>query len=274
MSTVLIKTLGKKIIKHARPLVEVMKIPLGRLQYISPVRPRFRGAFDCREDAVAAIPSHLSVGYDNDNVVDINYDKMCRLMPWDYPVMYWLQHLLPRVKRILDAGGHMGTKFRAFGRYLDLTGGVEWKIYDVPAVVRAGRKRAFEDGLTELSFVDDLSGIPCPDLFLASGLLQYLDIPFSDLLGKLPSLPSHLLLNKVAMRDGDTIVTLENFGVALVPYQMRNREAFLAEIKGMGYRIEDEWLIPSLSHVINTHPEFGRSQSAGFYMTRAEKGQD
>jgi len=64
--------------------------------------------------------------------------------------------------------------------------------------------------------------------------------PISHLLRRLPALPRHPLVNKVAMRDETTIVTLENFGVALVPYQIRNREAFLSEMANLGYRIEDE----------------------------------
>jgi putative methyltransferase (TIGR04325 family) len=238
--------------------------------YLSPIKPRFQGAFNSLEAAVAAVPSHLSAGYDNDDVVEVSYEAMCEVMPWDYPVIYWLQRLLPQARRILDAGGHMGTKYRAFGRYLELLNGVEWTVYDVPAIVRAGRKRAFKEGLTKLAFVDNLEGFPCPDIFLASGLLQYLDIPISDLLGRLSSLPDHLILNKVAMRDGDTVVTLENFGVALVPYQIRNRKVFLAEVEELGYRIEDEWEIPTLSRAINTHPELGHSQSAGFYLKRVK----
>ncbi|MEQ9248637.1 MAG: methyltransferase, TIGR04325 family, partial [Nitratireductor sp.] len=105
-------------------------------------------------------------------------------------------------------------------------------------------------------------------VFLGSGLLQYLNVPLPDLLGRLAAPPKHLLLNKVALRKGKTIVTLERIGPALVPYQIRNEASFLAELEGIGYRIADRWNIPSLSHVIDTHPEYGASESAGFYCTR------
>jgi putative methyltransferase (TIGR04325 family) len=253
-----------------RPLVRALKATMGRLHYVSPIRPRFQGAFDCREAAVASASSRGLVGYDHDVVAEVSFDEMCRIAPWDYPIMFWLQRLLPRGRRVLDAGGHMGTKYRAFRRLLDLDAGVEWTVYDVPAIVRAGRKRALEDGLVELAFTEDLAQVPCPDLLFASGLLQYLDVPFSDLLRRLPALPRHLLVNKVAMRDEETIVTLENFGVALVPYQIRNREAFLSEMATLGYRIEDEWHIPSLANRISTHPELGWSRSSGFCFTLDE----
>jgi putative methyltransferase (TIGR04325 family) len=253
-----------------RPLIRALRATMGRFHYMSPIRPRFQGAFDCLEAAVASVPSRSLVGYDHDVVAEVSFDEMCRIAPWDYPIMFWLQRLLPRGRRILDAGGHMGTKYRAFRRLLDLDAGVEWTVYDVPAIVRAGRRRALEDGLVGLAFTEDLAQAPCPDIFLASGLLQYLDVPFSELLRRLAALPRHVLVNKVAMRDEKTIVTLENFGVALVPYQIRNREAFLSEMATLGYRIEDEWHIPSLAHRISTHPELGWSRSSGFYFTKDE----
>ena len=154
-------------------------------------------------------------------------------------MLYWLEQLAPQVSRIVDAGGHMGTKFRAFRNHLKLRPGCEWIVYDVPAIVKAGRERAEKDGLTGLSFTDDLASVQQVEIFLASGLLQYLDIPFPELIGKLQEKPRHILINKLAVRDGETVVTLENFGKALVPYQVRARKPFFDDIEKMGYRVVD-----------------------------------
>jgi putative methyltransferase (TIGR04325 family) len=159
----------------------------------------------------------------------------------------------------------MGTKYRAFGNHLDLDSGIEWVVYDLPNMVRAGRQRAEGEGLSRLRFVDDLSEAPDADILLASGLLQYLDIPFDDFLRRLPALPRHLLLNKVQTREGPSVVTLENFTYAEVPYQMRNRAEFLALLDTLGYDIVDQWTIPSLSHVIRTDLYLGSSTSRGYY---------
>jgi putative methyltransferase (TIGR04325 family) len=244
----------------------MIKISLGRLHYVYGWC-RLRGAFKSYTEAIDAIPSHRLAGYNNDALTEISYEKMCRVMPWDYPVMFWLYRLLPKARLLIDAGGHMGTKYRAFRPYLPLHN-VEWTVYDVPAIVKAGKKKAKEDGLTDLFFIEDLHKSLSPDIFLASGLLQYLDIPFPALLNQLPSLPPHLIINKVALRKGDTIVSLENFGKAFVPYQIRSNELFLSELFQIGYQIKDEWDIPSLSNSITTHPELGAYQSKGFYMTR------
>ncbi len=246
----------------------VARIPFGRLKYVLPLRNRFIGAYGSREAALASIPSTLGSNYDDESVVNISYEAMCRVALWDYPVIFWLSRLLPEARRIIDAGGHMGTKYRAFQPYLDLGRDIAWTVYDLPTVVRVGRLRARQDGLDQLGFTDSLEGITA-DICLASGLLQYLDIPLSQLLGQLVRLPPHLLLNKVAWRNGPAVVTLENFGAARMPYQIRNRDEFLQEVAGLGYRILDEWPIPLLSHEISSHPELGRSLNSGFYLKLA-----
>lgn len=193
---------------------------------------------------------------------------MCRLELWDWPVLYWLQRLAPEVRCLLDVGGHQGTKFRAFRNHLAFDRGLQWVVYDVPAVVCAGRARCARDGLTGLSFIDDLTAAPEVDAVLASGVLQYLDVPFDELLGRLPRLPRHLILNKVATRPGPTVVTLENFGCAEVPYHIRNYTEFVSSLDALGYDLVDQWEIPQLAHVIQTHPRLGSSTSYGFYAKR------
>jgi len=243
----------------------IAKMALGRM--LSPFSERFRlrRAYGTYDEALANVRSSKLAGYDNADVVDVSYDAMCALNPWDYPVLYWLRRLAPETRRLLDAGGHMGTKHRAFRKHLDLENGLEWVIYDVPAVVRAGRERAHELGLDALSFVDRLEQAGDVDVMLASGVLQYIDRSFPDFMGELPHLPKHLILNKVATRDGPTVVTLQNLGVADVPYQIRDYKEFLAELDGLGYDVIDDWKIPAFSHAISTHLELGASTSRGLY---------
>jgi putative methyltransferase (TIGR04325 family) len=80
----------------------------------------------------------------------------------------------------------------------------------------------------------------------------------------LPARPRAILLNKVALRDGPEVVTLERIGPARVPYRMRDAAAFRREIDGLGYRQVAAWDIPELAHVIPTHPGLGPSRSCGF----------
>lgn len=228
----------------------------------APEGPQFRGAFASYAEALAAVRPGALAGYNHAEVADISFEKMRLRTLWDYPVLFWLNRLLPGSARLIDAGGHMGTKFRAFRGVLSLPDGFDWAVYDVPEIAKAGRARAEKDGLTGISFHDRLEATPPADILLASGLLQYLDTPFADFVARLPRKPQHIILNKVATREGPTIVTLEDFGTAEVPYQVRDHAAFVASLADMGYVIEDAWDIPTLSR---THPAFGVSVSRGFY---------
>jgi len=247
-------------------LILLARTALWRLRLFFNLRHlRLRGAFATYEEAAAAVRPGVPVGYDNEAILLRDFDLMCQVKLEDYAILFWLRRLAPQTRVLLDAGGHMGTKYRAFGNHLDLDSEIEWVVYDLPNIVRAGRQRAEDEGLSRLRFVDDLSEAPDADVLLASGLLQYLDIPFDDFLRRLPALPRHLLLNKVQTREGPSVVTLENFTYAEVPYQMRNRAEFLAVLDALGYDIVDQWTIPSLSHVIRTDLLLGSSTSRGYY---------
>lgn len=221
---------------------------------------RFRGAFPSYEAALSAVRPGALAGYDHDGVSEVHEEKMQQVRVWDYPLLYWLARLAPSC--VVDAGGHTGVKYRAFARHLDLDC-IDWVVFDLPAIVRAGRAKARPEDRT-LSFVDRIEDAPAADVLLASGLLQYVNTPLAELVRRMRALPEHILLNKVATRDGPAVVTLENFGLAEIPYQVRRRDEVPTALAELGYDIIDEWVIPSLAHVIPTHPELGRSTSRGY----------
>jgi putative methyltransferase (TIGR04325 family) len=247
-------TLGGVAAAHAR-------IALGR-------RPRFTGAWPTREAALAALPPSEARGYDDPDLAPVSFEAMCRREVWDYPVLHWLHRLLPEGARLLDAGGHLGTKHIAFAPLLDL-GAVDWTVLDTPGIVSAARA-AQEVGRipAALRFVDRPEDAPEADILLASGLLQYLDRPFPEFLDALPARPRHLILNKVATRDGPEVVTHERLERVRVPYRIRNRAAWEESLAALGYAMRDAWAMPALGHRISTHPRLGASTSRGYVLSR------
>lgn len=235
---------------------------------------RFSGVFPTRDQALASLPSHRRAAYDSDDVAEVNFAAMTQRMAWDYPVIYWISTLLQKSPQshlsILDAGGHMGTKYMAFADLIpiqDLT----WMVYDLPAILRAARSLQANGTVPEkVRFIDAPGAAGQVDMLLASGLLQYLDISLAELLGQMTAPPRYVLLNKVAVRDGDSIVTLEKIGPAMVPYHIRAKPAFEASLADLGYRIRDQWPIPDLSHRISTHPWLPASQSKGYMLERVD----
>ncbi|WP_422003346.1 methyltransferase, TIGR04325 family [Reyranella sp.] len=245
-----------------RRLAHIARIGIGRYRALRPDRHRFLGAYRSHEEALQHVRSGRGKGYDNDGVSEVSKALMQEVPLWDYPVLFWLQRLSPEIHRIVDAGGHIGVKYRAFSRYLDLDR-IDWVVYDVPAQVRAGRAAVRPQDRT-LSFADRLEDVPPADLLLGSGLLPYLDQPLTELVGRLRQRPRHILLNKVATRDGPTVVTLENFRLAEVPYHIRNVREVPDALDALGYDIVDSWIIDPLGHRIDTHPQLGRVVSRGY----------
>ena len=230
-------------------------------------RRRFRGSFSDHAEAIDAVRSGAMAGYDNNEIAQVSFEEMCKVSIWDYPIIYWLGQLLQGQTRLIDAGGHMGTKFRAFTPFLALPAAFDWAILDVPAVVRAGRELAQKEGIKALTFYDRAEDLPESEVLLASGLFQYLDESPSDFLARLKRKPQHFLINKVATREGPDVVTLERFPGAEVPYQVRNRAAFERDIKSAGYFVRDQWIIPSISR---HHKAFGHMTSRGYYLELGE----
>jgi putative methyltransferase (TIGR04325 family) len=258
----------RETLSGLRRLGRPFRAAKGRLRYFLPFPRHFTGAYTSYDEALAAAKTMSLAGYDHDEVATVSFEKMCQVALWDYPVLFWMRQLMGEVDGVLDAGGHMGTKYRAFRPLLPIDDSFRWVVYDLPAIVRAGRKQAAADGLTNLSFVERIEDAGALPLFLGSGLMQYLDMSLTELLHKLPAPPKHMILNKVAFSSGRPIVTLEKIGRAYVPYQMRDRNAFLREIRELGYELVDTWSIPAFSHMIETHPELGTSESVGFYFRR------
>jgi len=228
--------------------------------------PRSRGVYPDRETTPVSLPAMRRQGYDDARIAPVAFDLMCQVAPFDYPVLYWLQALAKPGMSILDAGGHLGTKYLAFRNYVQLAD-MTWTVFDLPQIISVAREWQRQGRLPEeIRFEHDVVALPRCELMIASGLLQYLDRPFAGFLADLPKKPRHILLNKVAVRDGPTIVTLEKIGRSRVPYQIRNQPKFEAEIRGAGYRIRDTWPIPSLAHQIRWHPRAGTSASLGYLL--------
>jgi putative methyltransferase (TIGR04325 family) len=226
---------------------------------------RYRGVYNSYSEALAAVKKTMLAGYNQEKIVGAYYETMCEVVLWDWPIIYYLKDLMPQYQVLLDAGGHMGTKYRAFRKYLPESQTNRWIVYDLPHVVQEGRVRAKSENLSNLEFIDDMNSAPKVDLLLASGLLQYLDIPFHAFLESMKALPQHLLLNKVAVHDLQDIYTLQTVHGAEVPYCIRNMNDFAFSLGKLGYEIVDKWHIDELNHVVYSGLNRYESNSIGMY---------
>ena len=103
-----------------RRLGRAVRMAIGRYRALKPDTIRFRGAFRSHEEALQHVRPGKLKGYDNDGVSEVSKALMQEVPLWDYPVLYWLKRLSPEIDCVIDAGGHIGVKYRAFTPYLEL----------------------------------------------------------------------------------------------------------------------------------------------------------
>jgi putative methyltransferase (TIGR04325 family) len=202
---------------------------------------RFRGVYASFAEAEASLPPTVRVGYDHSELAGMYRHRMEKANQSDYAVLFWLKGLLDERSFVFDVGGHVGVAYHGWRNYLDYPAGMRWRVQDVPAIVKVGAELASERPSTGLSFTSEIADGRGCNILLAAGSLQYVDESFPSLLGRLGSLPRHLLINKMPLYDGETFVTIQSTGRAFHPYRIHNRAEFVDGVTALGYRVVDDW---------------------------------
>ncbi len=256
--------------KAARvPFVRPILIPRYKHRFNTasgPVR-LFNGIYPDFASASRDIPPDRLQGYDNEASAVRLADERFRIGPSDYPIMFWLQKLLPECKLLFDFGGHVGIGYFGYRKYMEYAPAFTWLVSDVPAVAALGSRLAREEGASDLRFTTTLDELPGADILLAAGSLHFIEKPF-EMLRSVATLPRHILLNKVPLIDLPAAVTLHNMGSAMCPYHLFNRARFLAEFEALGYERVDEWET-HLSASIPLFREHSVRAYMGFYFRKA-----
>ncbi|MEP7311015.1 MAG: methyltransferase, TIGR04325 family [Pseudomonadota bacterium] len=203
---------------------------------------RFRGVYPDFATAEASIPHGQRIGYDSEALASMYRDRMEKACQSDYAVLFWLRDLLDKQTVLFDFGGHIGVSYYGWKAYLQYPPGMRWTVYEVPAIASAGAKLAQERSAAGLGFVSELSADSGCTVFLAAGSLQYVDMTLPEILGRIGTLPRHLIVNKMPLYDGETFVTVQSTGRAFHPYRIHNRTEFVNGVVGLGYRVIDDWV--------------------------------
>jgi putative methyltransferase (TIGR04325 family) len=229
----------------------------------------FHGIYPSFEAAERDIPSGSAVGFDNDEAAHFMGHKGS-VFASDYPVLFWLEKLLPENRRVFDFGGYLGISFYTYQKVMTYPSGLHWTIFDVPAVVAAGQRLAQEAGESQLTFTEDFSDANGADILLAAGSIHFCKEAFSERLCSLTVKPKHLLINKLPAVEDEGFVTLHNMGPALCAYKILNRDAFVQSVKDCGYALIDSWWNPDLGCYIPFHPEKTVRAYSGMYFRRID----
>lgn len=228
----------------------------------------FRGVYDSFDEAVRSAPSTKPIGYDQPGPAAMYEERLERVFPADYPVLFWLSRILPNCRKVFDFGGHVGVAYYAYQRYLTFPEGLQWTVCDVPAVVAAGQALSRERGASGVHFTSRFEAAEGADLFFASGSLQYIEEPLAAQLSRLANPPRELVVNLLPLTDGPRFATLQNIGPAFCPYAVFNRQKWIEDLQALGYRVVDRWDNAEKSCWIPAHRERSLSSYAGLYLRR------
>jgi putative methyltransferase (TIGR04325 family) len=233
----------------------------------------FRGVYKSFDEANQTAPATKPLGFDNPAYAAEFDSRLSQVYSFDYPVLFWMRSLLKPKTTIFDFGGHRGTHFYSYAKYLEYPEEFRWIVCELPEIIEAGKQLARERGLQEISFTSDFRAASGADIFLAAGSLQYVERPrLHEMLKDLSERPPHLLINKLPLYEGREYVTLQNGGVAFHPQYVFNRKEFLEPLFQLGYELIDTWDVPSHAGKIPYHPEVSFRWHSGLYL-RQTNGQ-
>mgnify|MGYP003674545339 FL=1 len=216
-----------------------------------------RGVFDSHAAAAAAAPSSLPLGYDHEQAASMYRDRIRKIFPADYPMIYWLGRAFAGgARQVFDLGGHVGVSYYAYQRYLRYPEGLRWQVNDVPAVnTLGGELSGMLDKLGAISFVDAFDEAAQADILFSSGCLQYLEQTLAQKLAALPNRPKWLLLNLLPLHETAAFWTVQNIETAFCPYRIQQKQAFFDALHELGYRTLDTWENPEKHCEVAFDPE-------------------
>ena len=230
----------------------------------------FHGIYPDFESASRDIPRGWLEGFNNEATVLHLAAERFRICASDYPIMFWLQKLLPGCNMLFDYGGGAGISYFGYQKYLEYPATLCWLISDVPAVAALGTRIAEEQGARHLRFTTSLDDLPQAHILLAAGSLHLMQRPF-EMLRSAPTLPPHILVNKVPLVDLPAAVTLHNMGSAMCPYHLFNRAEFLTEFQALNYETVAEWETELFAR-IPIFREYSVNAYKGFYFRKRTGG--
>jgi putative methyltransferase (TIGR04325 family) len=260
----------------AKTMLEALPI-IGDFVHAHYVFPRketaCRGVYATFEEARDAVDRGTTTDYDACNrarSVQQDIDRVYRADYEDYPVLLWLKDLVHPDTSIIDLGGSTGGTFFAFDAALRFPDSMMWTVSELPAAVEKGRLVAAKRSEPRLSFVTDPTSVRKPTIFLSIGTLQYIPRRLSTLLGDLTAPPDDVIVHKMPVTDGPAYWTIQNLGVAKVPYFIENPESLVTSMESIGYELRER--CNTLRSIrIPFHPEHDVNHYSGFLFKRKGK---
>lgn len=232
---------------------------------------RFKGVFETFEQAIKSAPQNKAIGYNDAKLAQEYYKDAGQIeavRDYDYPMLFWLQSIFNATTNnvsIVDFGGNVGTHYYAYEKYIRYPEGLKWTVLDVPEIIRFAKELAKTRPSAQLELTDKNDCIEDKDIFMASGSIQYVK-ELASMLKPILKKPRSLLINRIALYEGEQFVTLQNGGKTFYPQYVFNRLSFIDSLEKIGYELIDIWEDRIDQCIIPFHPEKSMHYYYGLYL--------
>ena len=201
----------------------------------------FYGVYKSFNDARTHIPSTKPVGYNHKAAANMYSNLVERIRLVDYPVIFWMNEIIDENSVVFDFGGHIGIRFYSYSKYISFPEKFQWYVYDLPSIIKEGKKIAAEKGEERILFTDKINLSGKENIFFASGSLQYFEEPVYSIINKNNLSPKHVIINGFPLHEKHEFVTINNMGTAYCPYKIYNKDKFIKKMIENGYELVDIW---------------------------------
>jgi putative methyltransferase (TIGR04325 family) len=230
----------------------------------------YQRPFHSLDEAERAIVELGGSGHENPGNADQQLRMSEKARPSDYAAFFYIEKILPTVRRIFDLGGSVGNLFYCYSKYLEGMEEVSWTVMDLPANISRGRILAQQRGASQLTFTESWKSASGADLLIASGCLHYFANTLGPMLAELEEMPPYVLINRAPMTDGVPVATVQDNGFHCTACMIHNREEVIRGLNDVGYLLVDEWQAPELFLDIPGHPEHHISSYTGMFLRRSD----
>jgi putative methyltransferase (TIGR04325 family) len=200
----------------------------------------YRRTFPTFQQAEVYASHFQFVGHQHPDNIAHHSAEANQLRESDYPALFHLAPVAAELRRVFDLGGSVGNLFYSLSRELKFSHDLDWVVYDLPPMRKAGSSLAEARHEYRLRFTDTLAAASGSDLFLASGCLHYFEKPLEEILASLEELARRVLINRTpcarrAGADDEDVITIQdNYSLLCSEHHsQRHRADRIAEEAGV-----------------------------------------
>lgn len=230
-----------------------------------------RGVFATFDEGWSVARKARPAGHEHPSEIDVHLQFSKALRPSDYAVLYWLSKLAATEIRIFDFGGNVGNLYYSYSTYLEGTRSLDWTVFDLPSVVKAGERIATERGATGLRFTTKLEDAAGCNVLLVSGALHYWEGSVQAFLEQFRQQPDHVIVNRTPVHNEQpSFITVQRTAECAFPCIVRNLAGMIEDFAVKGHAMVDRWQAIERSFRMPLFPERTVPYYSGFYFRREE----